>query len=225
MRSHSVSHAPAIEPQSVPKPRYAKSPFGIVDVALCGARQLARGEHGAQRACRFDLLAHEIADALVGGQVIVVATIQCRADAQLLGPATPMHDVVARAERRESSEVMHVDFAGVARHRLGETEHIGAAGAQEVQPQPDVGRRAPSCPTRIRRRRSATRGDRNRRCASRRRSSRSRTSRADPAVRGRNRTASRAALRAARVPPVSAMAARTSGRRRLSRTRSAASAP
>ena len=50
-----------------------------------------------------------------------------------------MHDVVARAERREFPEVMHVDFAGVAGHGFGEPECIGAAGAQEIEPQPQVG--------------------------------------------------------------------------------------
>ena len=32
VRSHSVSQAPASEPQSVPKPRYAKSPVRVVDL-------------------------------------------------------------------------------------------------------------------------------------------------------------------------------------------------
>ena len=94
----------------------------------------------AQRASRLDLLAHQVADSLVGGQVVVVAPIQRSADAQLLGAASPVLHVVPRAQGREAAEVVHVDLAGVARHRLGEAEHVGAAGAQEVEPQPDVGR-------------------------------------------------------------------------------------
>ena len=137
----------------------------IVDVALFGAGQLARGEHGAQRAPRLDLLAHEIADAFVAGQVVVVAAIQRRADAQLFGRAAPVHDVVARAQRREASEMMHVDFAGVPRHGFGEAERSRrgrCAGSTSTATGPW---RARSCPTRTRRRRSATRGGRNRRCA------------------------------------------------------------
>ena len=110
-----------------------------IDGGLAGVGELAAGLHGAQRARRLDLLAHEIADAFVGGQVVVEAAVQRGADAQLFGRAAPVLHVVARAQRREAPEVMHVDFARVPRHRLGETERVGAARAQEVHPQPHVG--------------------------------------------------------------------------------------
>src|SRR5688572_12489059 len=48
---------------------------------LTSMRELAFRLNRAQRACRFDLLTHQITDSLVRGEEIVIATIQCRADA------------------------------------------------------------------------------------------------------------------------------------------------
>ena len=55
-----------------------------------GIGELAAGLHGAQRARRLELLAHEIADAFVGRQEIIEAAVQRGADAQLLGRAAPV---------------------------------------------------------------------------------------------------------------------------------------
>src|SRR5438552_3747371 len=59
-------------------------------VALRGRdAQLAARRPLHQRTARLDLLAQEVADALVSGQIIVVAAVGRGADAQLFGAAAP----------------------------------------------------------------------------------------------------------------------------------------
>src|SRR5204862_6789412 len=60
------------------------------------------------------------------------------ADARLLRAVAPVIDIVPRAERREWPDMMHVNFAGVARHGLGHAEKIGATGAEKGIPQQHV---------------------------------------------------------------------------------------
>ena len=85
------------------------------------------------------LLMHHVADALVGGEVIIESPQRRLADAGFLCTAAPVPDVMPRAQMRETSEVIGVHLAGVAGHRLRHAEDIGATGAEEAVPQPHVG--------------------------------------------------------------------------------------
>nr|GEU28571.1 hypothetical protein [Tanacetum cinerariifolium] len=100
---------------------------------------LAARDHGLQPVDGVHLRRHQVADALVGGQVVHEAAVDHGGDAQLLGAVAPVLHVVARSQRRKGADVVHIDFARMARHRLGHAEHVGAARVQEVVPQPDVG--------------------------------------------------------------------------------------
>jgi hypothetical protein len=92
-------------------------------------RLLGRGE-----------IAHQIADAFVGGEVIIDAAIGGVADARLLRAVAPMLDAVARAQADKAAEMVDVDFAGMPRHRLGEPPALRIARAERGVPQPQIGR-------------------------------------------------------------------------------------
>ena len=106
--------------------------IGTLLRAVSRSGQFSLGHNHAQCSCCFHLLTQQVADALIRGQEIVIAAIQRSADTQLLRAAPPMHHVVSRSQRREPTQVMHIDFAGMTRHGLGESEYIGATAAQEI---------------------------------------------------------------------------------------------
>src|SRR6185312_985027 len=87
----------------------------------------------------LDLFTHEIAHAFIGGQIVIITAIGGIADTELFRAATPMQDIVPRAQRGETTDVVHVDFARVPGHRFGETKNIGASGAKKIEPQPEIG--------------------------------------------------------------------------------------
>ena len=102
--------------------------------------EFTAGRNPQQRMTRLDLLAHEIADPLVTGEIVIVAPVGGRADAELFRAAAPVLDVVPRTERREPPDMVHIDFARVPRHRLGKAENIRPAAAEKIKPQPEIGR-------------------------------------------------------------------------------------
>ena len=80
---------------------------------------------------------HDVAGALVGGEVVEGTPVGGLADAGFLGAVAPLDDVVAGAEAGHGAEVIAVGLAGVAGVRLGETEEVGAAAAQVARPHPE----------------------------------------------------------------------------------------
>src|SRR5262249_27141147 len=81
---------------------------------------------------------HQVANALVRGQVIQETPIGGLANASFLSAAAAMAYVVARPEARKTPEMIDIHFAGVPRHGFGHAEDIGSAGAQEAVPEPHI---------------------------------------------------------------------------------------
>ena len=120
--------------------------------------------------------AHDVAGALVGGQVVVEAPEGGLADARFLGAAAPVPDVVPRTQsgKPPRSGRCPPRWCGASwPPPCGRCRRGRCAGSCTT-----ATCRCPArcCPRRSRRCRSATRGGRRRRRASRRRSPRSRTS-------------------------------------------------
>src|SRR5205823_4136984 len=65
--------------------------------------------------------------------------INRRADAQLLRAVAPMLHAMPRAKPGETPRVIHIDLAGMPRHRLSHAKNIRAAAAQKCEPEPKVG--------------------------------------------------------------------------------------
>ncbi len=86
----------------------------------------------------MDQVAHQVAGAFIGGQVIVETLEGGVRYARLLRGIAPVLDAVTRAEALELPQVQDIDLAGVARHRLGHAEHIGASGAQIAVPEEHI---------------------------------------------------------------------------------------
>ncbi len=106
---------------------------------------LARLHNTPHRVNRYCLkisirhLAHQVAGAFVGSQIIV-KTFECgHADAGLFGGAAPMHHIMPGSQTGKGADMVHVHFAGVARHGLRHAENIGAAGPQKHVPKPHLG--------------------------------------------------------------------------------------
>ena len=88
----------------------------------------------------LEQLAHEVADAFVGSEVVIEAPVGGGADAHLLGAAAPMLDVMTRAEAGKAAEMVDIHLAGVASHRLGEAKQVRPAGTQVGIPEPEIRR-------------------------------------------------------------------------------------
>ena len=65
------------------------------------------------------VLVHDVAGALVGGEVVEGTPVRGLADAGFLGAVAPLDDVVAGAEAGHGAEVVAVSLAGVARVGFG----------------------------------------------------------------------------------------------------------
>ena len=82
------------------------------------------------------LSGHQVARALIGGEVIIEPAESRLTDACLLGPTAPVAHVMAAAQGGERSDVIGVDLAVVACHGLCHPPDVGLARAQEVVPEP-----------------------------------------------------------------------------------------
>ena len=132
VRSHSAIQLPARANQSGPMRRRTAGSPGSLRLGLAHGIEVrdGRGAYSAD-------LVHDVAGALVGGEVIEGTPVGGLADARFLGAVAPLDDVVARAEPAHGAEVVGVGLAGVARVGFGETEEIGAAAAQIAVPHPE----------------------------------------------------------------------------------------
>ncbi len=135
-RSHSVSQAETRPLQSVPKPMDRACRSGVYG----SVRILRMRVEDEERLVGVDVGVHEVADAFVRGEEVVVAAVGGVGDALLLGAVGVVLDAVTGAEARPLAEVVDVDLAGVPGHGLGEAEDVGAAGAHVREPEPQVGR-------------------------------------------------------------------------------------
>ena len=82
--------------------------------------------------------AHEITHAFIRRQVIIKTPVRRLADPRFFRAATPVTNIVARAESGETSEVVAIHFARMPRHGLGESKNIGTPRAQKRIPQPHI---------------------------------------------------------------------------------------
>ena len=82
----------------------------------------------------------QVADPLVGGEIVERPAIARIADARLFRAVAPMLHAVARPHPLEAAAMIDVDLAGMPRHRLGEAPGLRIAGTQHLVPQPQVRR-------------------------------------------------------------------------------------
>ena len=115
---------------------HARDIFLVARARRVGLAHRVVGDHGFVGLQR---LAHHVARALVGGEVIIKAPERRLPDARLLRAVAPRDDAVPRAEAGHRAEMVGVHLAGLARHRLGQPENVRAARAEKRIPEPRIG--------------------------------------------------------------------------------------
>ena len=82
------------------------------------------------------LFGHQVARALIGGQVIIEPAESRLTDAGLLGSTAPVAHIMAASQRGKGTYMIRIHLAIVARHRLCHPPDVCPARAQEVVPKP-----------------------------------------------------------------------------------------